>query len=120
MFLKLAHTRLDIFLVSKKLVIDCYKVVKSLPVDERFGLSRQICRAATFVHLNIAEGCSRTSSAERKRFFEIARGSLIEVDTGIDIAIELDYLKPEQTIDLETGAQKIFQMISKLIRTCNV
>jgi four helix bundle protein len=46
------------------------------------GMVQQIRRATLSVHLNIAEGCSRKSPSERKRFFEISRGSLIEVDTA--------------------------------------
>ena len=57
---------------------------------------QQIRRAALSVVLNIAEGCSRKSEAERKRFFEISRGSLIEIDAAFDIANELGTL--EKTI----------------------
>jgi four helix bundle protein len=86
MFLTLAHTQLDVYKMSRLLVVECYAVTKNLPGEERFGLIQQIRKAATSIHLNIAEGCSRRTVAERKRFFEIARGSLIEVDTGLDIA----------------------------------
>ena len=55
-------------------------------------MSQQIRRAALSVHLNIAEGCSRRSQAERKRFYEIARGSVVEIDTALDIAVDLKYL----------------------------
>ncbi len=49
----------------------------------------QIRRAALSVHLNIAEGASGKSEVERKRYFEISRGSIIEIDTALDIAFEL-------------------------------
>ena len=58
---------------------------------------QQIRRAALSVHLNIAEGCSRKSGAETKRFFEISRSSVIEIDTALDIAYELNY-KPERDL----------------------
>jgi four helix bundle protein len=48
-----------------------------LPSDEKFGMISQIRRAAFCVHLNIAEGASRKSENERKRYYEIARGSVI-------------------------------------------
>jgi len=47
---------------------------------------QQVRRAALSVHLNIAEGCSRKSKSERRRYFEIARGSVIEIDAAIGIA----------------------------------
>jgi len=64
---------------------------EEFPPDEKYAMVQQIRRAAVSVHLNIAEGCSRRSRAERKRYFEIARGSVIEVDTAIDIAHKLHY-----------------------------
>ena len=91
MFLQLAHTKLDIFEVSKQFVLECYKITKGFPSDEKFAMVQQIRRAALSTHLNIAEGCSRKSLQERKRFFEISRGSVIEVDTALDIAIRLGY-----------------------------
>ena len=77
MFLELAHTKLNVYQLSQELAMECYKITRTFPVDEKFAMVQQIRRAALSVHLNIAEGCSRKSKAERKRFFEIARGSVI-------------------------------------------
>ena len=84
MFLELAHTKTDVFQTSKKFTLECYRITKDFPADEKFGMVSQIRRAALSTHLNIAEGCSRKSENERKRFFEIARGSVVEVDTALD------------------------------------
>jgi four helix bundle protein len=102
MFLQLAHTRLSIFLKSRDLVLECYKISKDFPSDERFALVQQIRRAACSIHLNIAEGCSRKSNTERKRFFEIARGSLIEIDTAFGLAIDLEYISREKLDNIKT------------------
>ena len=75
MFLQLAHTRLDVFNFSHELALECYNVTRLFPDNEKFAMVQQIRRAALSVHLNIAEGCSRKSITERRRFFEIARGS---------------------------------------------
>src|SRR5215210_7414063 len=91
MFLHLAHTNLDVYKCSRQFVLSCYKLTKKLPDSERYTLTQQIRRAALSVHLNIAEGCSRKSEKERKRYFEISRGSVIEIDTAMDIAFELRY-----------------------------
>jgi four helix bundle protein len=93
MFLTLNHQKLDVYQASKRFVLECYKLSKSLPPDEKFGMISQIRRAALSVHLNVAEGCSRKSEVERKCYYEIARGSLIEIDAALDIAKELDYLE---------------------------
>ncbi|HMK18730.1 MAG TPA: four helix bundle protein [Chitinophagaceae bacterium] len=71
MFLQLAHTRLDVFNFSQELTLECYKLTKLLPDHEKFAMVQQIRRAALSVHLNIAEGCSRKSEAERKDFLKL-------------------------------------------------
>lgn len=115
MFLELSHTKLDVFKVSKEFVLICYKETKDFPSEEKFGIISQIRRAALSVHLNIAEGCSRKSLAERKRFYEIARGSLIEVDTALDIAVNLSYTSKEKLNELGILIIRTFQLISKMI-----
>lgn len=91
MFLDPAHTKMDVFKISRAFVLYCYRETKIFPSEEKFALMQQIRRAAISVHLNLAEGSSRKSLAERKRFYEIARGSIIEVDTALDMAVELNY-----------------------------
>jgi four helix bundle protein len=115
MFLELAHTKLDVFKVSKELVLACYRETKDFLSEEKFGMISQIRRAAISVHLNIAEGCSRKSVTERKRFFEISRGSIIEIDTAFDVAIDLNYTTKEKLNALGTLMVRSFSMISKMI-----
>jgi four helix bundle protein len=115
MFLELSHTKLDIFKVSKSFVLNCYRETKTFPPEEKFGIIQQIRRAALSVHLNIAEGCSRKSTTERKRFYEIARGSVIEIDAALDIAVELNYTTKERLYELGQFMIRCFQMISKMI-----
>ena len=117
MFLQLAHTRLPIYKQTKRLVLEVYRVTKLLPSEEKFSLVLQLRRAGISVFLNVAEGCSRQSSKERIRYFEISRGSVIEVDTALEIVLELDYCREE---DLETLGKAIvdsFKQLSALIKT---
>ena len=115
MFLELAHTKLDVFKISKEFVLSCYKETRSFPSEERFSMIQQIRRAALSVHLNVAEGCSRKSATERKRFYEIARGSVIEIDTAFDIAFKLGYTSKEKLADLGILLIRCFQLVSKMI-----
>ena len=119
MFLKLNHQKLTVYSVSKSFVQECYKLTKSLPVDEKFGMISQIKRDALSVHLNIAEGASRKSVQERKRYFEIARGSLIEIDAALDVANELDYLINLEIQKLGESLISCFKMLTGLIESCN-
>ena len=115
MFLELSHTKLDVFSVSKAFVLACYRETKSFPSEERFSMISQIRRAALSVHLNVTEGCSRKSLVERKRFYEIARGSLIEVDAAMAIAIDLGYTTKQKLDELGKLMIRTFQLISKMI-----
>ena len=119
MFLQLAHTKLDVFANSKQLVLLCYKLSKLLPQEEKFDITQQLRRAALSIHLNIAEGCSRKSVIERRRFFEVSRGSLIEVDTIFDITCELGYFRKTDLEEAGNLIIKTFQMLSKLIGVLN-
>jgi four helix bundle protein len=75
----------------------------------------QIRRAALSVHLNFAEGASRKSAKERKRFYEIARGSVIGIDAALDIADGLGYCKKEELEKPGFLLIKCFKILSGLI-----
>lgn len=115
MFLKLTHNEMDIYKVSKLFVIACYQLTNTLPPEEKFNMISQIRRAALSVQLNIAEGGSRKSPAERRRFYEIARGSIIEIDAALDIATELKYIIKEKLKKLGELLVRCFQMLTKMI-----
>ncbi len=117
MFLTLNHQKLDVYTASKNLVFACYQLTKALPNDEKIGMISQIRRAALSVHLNIAEGASRKSESERKRYYEIARGSFIEIDAALDIAIKLDYLTNTNINELGELMVKCFKILTGLINS---
>ena len=115
MFLQLTHHKLDIYSASQDLIKYCYTATAKFPKEELFGLSRQIRRAAVSVHLNISEGCSRKSGQERKRFFEVARGSVSEIDAAFGIASRLEYCNGNELQELGICLQRCFSMLSKLV-----
>ena len=78
-------------------------------------MAQQLRRAALSVHLNIAEGCSRKSEVERKRFFEISRGSTVEIDAAIDIAYNLKYKTEEELQPLGNYLISTFKQLTGLI-----
>ena len=116
MFLNLAHTRMAVFEESKRFVLECYRTTKFFPQEERFAMVQQIRRAALSVHFNIADGCSRTSENERKRFFEISRGSIIEIDAAFDIAQALNYTTAQELTQLGKYLVGTFKQLTGLIR----
>jgi four helix bundle protein len=114
MFLTLGHTKLDVYQAVQELLLECYLITENLPSDERFNLTQQIKRAAVSVKLNLAEGASRRSEMERKRYYEIARGSVIELDAAIEVCLELKYLLPEKTERVGLLIIKSYSMLTRM------
>lgn len=67
--------------------------------------------------MNIAEGSSGKSEIERKRYYEISRGAVIEIDAALDICEALEYCSKENLEALGVCMQKVFAMLSKMIGT---
>ena len=119
MLLQLSHKNLEVYNISLKLIKEIYKVTATFPREEQYVLISQIRRAAVSVCSNIAEGASRISKREKKRFYEISRSSLVEIDTQFEIAIALQYYKSGQIEELEQYLESIFRMLSKMIDNLN-
>src|SRR4030095_13202704 len=96
MFIKLNHQSLDVYKAIRELIKEIYFISIKLPGEEKFNMIQQMRRAVFSVKLNLAEGASRRAPVERKRFLEISRGSLIEVDAILETAVDLKYFSVEQ------------------------
>jgi four helix bundle protein len=112
----LNHKKLDVYKTSIELVSEIYLLTESFPESENFGLISQLRRAAVSIPSNIAEGAARSSDAERKRFIQIARSSLVEVDTQIEIALKLRFLSESDIDNLTTFSNKVFAMLSNMMK----
>ena len=75
-----------------RFVVLIYQITALFPKDERFGLISQLRRAAVSIASNIAEGQGRLTPGEFRQMLGNARGSLLEVETQLHIAAELDFL----------------------------
>lgn len=85
-------TKLIIWQRAIELVKIVYALSKEFPADERYALTDQIRRAVVSIPSNIAEGYGRSSNADYGHFLAIARGSLYEVMTQMQVASELGYI----------------------------
>jgi len=97
------------------IVINTYKITKHLPNDEKFGLTSQINRAAVSIPSNIAEGSSRSSDKDFKRFLEFALGSSFELETQLLISQELSLSNSGDINELLTLLTEEQKMLHKLI-----
>ncbi len=116
MFLQLNHKNLEAYKAARQFLIECYKVANLLPADEKYNLCQQIRRAALSVKLNIAEGSSRKSEIERKRYYEISRGSLVEIDTAFESAFDLGYYCEADLQEVNKLINKTFALVTGLIK----
>jgi four helix bundle protein len=100
---------------SMDLVTATYRTTAGFPRDELFGLTSQLRRAAVSIPGNIAEGQGRLPEKEFRYFLGQARGSLMEVETQIQIAENLGYLKKEQTAPLLQSCAEVGRILNGLL-----
>ncbi len=91
-----------------------YTLVKQLPEIEKYALSDQIRRAVVSIPSNIAEGCGRATNRDYAHFLSIARGSLYETMTQLELAETLEYV--DSIEDAETLASEISRMLTSLMK----
>jgi four helix bundle protein len=115
MFIQLKHKSLDVYLAVREWTKEVYKISMFLPTEEKFNMVQQIRRAALSVKLNLAEGSTRRSDAERKRYLEISRGSVVEIDAALETAVDLEYFGKEELQYVGELLNKCFAMLSKMI-----
>jgi len=106
--------KLEVWRRSHALSLDCYRLTRSFPKEELFGLSSQLRRAAVSVELNLAEGSSRGSDADFNRFVQMAIGSASEVECQLMLARDLSYIKTEPHAALENQVQELKRMLIRL------
>lgn len=100
-----SHRDLQIWQRGVALATTCYQKTVGFPAEERFGLTNQIRRAACSVPANIAEGHGRFSPGDVRRFLDIANGSLTELDTHLEIAIQVGIAQKDaiEKVQIEIG-----------------
>jgi four helix bundle protein len=92
------HQQLRVWQLGMELAVDVYRATVIMPIDERFGLTSQIRRAASSISANIAEGAGRGSSLDFARHVSIASGSLAELESHLELAERLGFLAFEASM----------------------
>ena len=101
------------------LVKEVYLATRTYPKEELFGLTQQLRRAIVSIPSNIAEGNGRGTTPDYVRFLLIARGSLFESQTQLEISRDLGYLPEPITLPLFALCNEIERMLNSIISKLN-
>ncbi len=108
---------LDVFKLAHEMALDIYKITKTFPEDEKFGLTSQMRRAAYSVPMNLVEGANRLNTKEYRRFVGIARASAAEVEYQLLLARDLNYIDENTYENSRSSYDRICQMLTGLAKS---
>lgn len=114
--MKKAHKNLKAWQEAMELARLTYKLTSLLPSEEKFGLQAQMRRAAVSVPSNVAEGAARQTTKDSIQFYVVARSSLSELDTQVELCSTLHLLEIEQCSTIMAQIDKVDALLSGLIR----
>ena len=100
---------------ARALAAKIYFVTGKFPTSEQYGLTNQLRRAAVSVASNIAEGQGRLTPGEFRQFLGHARGSVLELQTQLAIALDLHYLPTESYREVERLSEEVLRLINGLL-----
>lgn len=101
---------------SVNMVTLVYVLVKQFTSDEKFGLTSQIKRSSVSIPSNIAEGYGRNYTKDYARFLQISRGSLFEMQTQLQIALNLNFINEKDLEEIKSLSIEIEKMLNVLIK----
>lgn len=108
------HKDLKAWQLAMDFVVMVYAITRSFPRDELYGLVSQLRRAAVSIPSNIAEGYGRHSAKELHRFLNNALGSLLEVETQIELSERLGYVKANEAMAAIQQSNRLKQVLQGL------
>src|SRR5436190_20571057 len=96
------------------LVVGCYQATRAFPSEERFGLTNQIRRSAVSISSNIAEGQGRAHTKEFLNHLSMAKGSLCELETQLEISRRVGFISESELAPLLALSDEISRMLTIL------
>jgi four helix bundle protein len=108
-------TKLKVFHLADELAVQAYRVTRSFPVEERYGLQAQLRRAAVSVPTNIVEGCARNSEKDYLHFVDVAIASASEVRYLLGLSARLGILRSVDQEPLVSGYDDLIRSLQKLL-----
>ncbi|MCJ7728776.1 MAG: four helix bundle protein [Sedimentisphaerales bacterium] len=95
-----------------RLVLEIYKITKTFPNNEQYGLAQQMRRAAVSIPSNIAEGYGRKHKPEYNQFLRLAYGSLLELQTQFLLSVDLGYT--DKNANIESLSDEVGAMLYRM------
>jgi four helix bundle protein len=111
------YSDLQVWQAAMDLAEDIYRITKTFPKEETYGLTVQLRRAAVSVPSNIAEGKGRSTQKELAQFLCHSRGSLFEIETQITLARRLGYIDVAQMDAIRQKTVRVGQLLNGLLRS---
>lgn len=109
-----SHRDLIVWQKAMTLAVAVYWLADAFPRSEQFGLTSQVTRAAVSIPANIAEGRGRTGLREYANFLSIARGSLAELDTLLDLGVQLGYITKADLVEPMSLIDEVGRMLTTM------
>jgi four helix bundle protein len=104
---------LELYNLSKKLVIACYELTHELPIEEKTNLGKYIRTAALSHHINVAQGAF-LKSKKRKKFIRAAKNALVIIDAATEILVEVRFATPDQVEVITRLSSECYQMLQRM------
>jgi four helix bundle protein len=112
-----SHRDLVVWQKAKDLAVLVYKATNQFPKEETYSLTSQVRRAVVSIPANIAEGKGRRLPREFIQFLGNSRGSSLELDTRLEIALRLGDLTPHQHSNIQSQVQEVGRLIHDLLHS---
>ena len=112
-----SYKELIVWKKSRELTSAVYRATQAFPPSELYGLTSQTRRAAVSVASNIAEGQGRLTRGEFRHFLGQARGSLLELETQLIIAMDLGFLSEDDLKSFETRIAEVSRILNGLMES---
>jgi four helix bundle protein len=111
------YRKLDVWHLALDIAEGTYRLTSEFPRTERYGITQQMRRAAVSIPSNIAEGASRGTNPDFRRFVSIAKGSAAELDSQIELSERFGYANPKTSLPLRQSIDRCQAMLAGLAKS---
>ena len=108
------HRKLTVWQRAQELCVDVYRFTADFPLEERYGMTSQMRRAAVSVGANLAEGSKRRSKVDKARVFNISESEAAEAMSVLDLAVRLRFGRKEEAKRLMDRYDELLAMLARL------